>query len=113
MKVHAIHKHAQISPKKARKVICLIRGKHVEEAEYILRALPQKSARLILKVLLSAKANAVHNFELDGDELKVSEAIIDMGVPWRRMQPRGMGRADIIKRRTSHIKVSVSPKEGN
>jgi large subunit ribosomal protein L22 len=111
MKVHAIHKHAQVSPQKARKVICLIRGKDVQEAEYILRSLPHKSARLILKVLLSAKANAIHNFELNGNSLKVSEAIINMGTPWRRVMPKGMGRADIIKKRTSHILVAASPKE--
>ncbi len=113
MKVQAIHKHAQISPLKARKVMCLIRGKDVLEAEYILRALPQKAAKLILKVLMSAKANAVHNYQLDGDNLKVAEAIIDMGTPWRRVQSRGMGRADIIRKRTSHIKVAVVDKEAN
>ena len=112
MKVHAIHKFAMIAPQKARKVICMIRGKTVDEAEYILRALPQKAARLILKVTLSAKANAVNNFEMDPDTLYVTEAIIDMGKPWRKMLPRGMGRGDIIKRRTSHIKVVVDSVEG-
>ena len=111
MKVHAIHKHAMIAPQKARKVIGMIRGKAVDEAEYLLRALPQKSAQLILKVLLSAKANAINNFQMDGDTLFVKEAVIDMGKPWRRMLPRGMGRADIIKRRTSHIYVAVDSLE--
>lgn len=112
MKVHAIHKHAMIAPQKARKVIGMIRGKTVEEAEYILRALPQKAARLILKVTLSAKANAVNNFEMDPNTLYVREAVIDMAKPWRKMLPRGMGRGDIIKRRTSHIKVVVDSVEG-
>jgi len=109
----AIHKHAQVAPEKASKVVRLIRGKMVEEAEYILRSLPHKSARLILKVLLSAKSNAVNNYQLDGDDLYVAYAVTNMGTPWRRVQSRGMGRADIIKKRTSHIIVGLLPKEGH
>lgn len=108
----AIHKHAQIAPEKANKVMRLIRGKMVEEAEYILRSLPHKSARLILKVLLSAKANAINNYQLH-DDLYIAYAVINMGTPWRRVQSRGMGRADIIKKRTSHIIVGLLPKEGH
>lgn len=111
MKVHAIHKHAMIAPQKARKVIGMIRSKTIDEAEAILLSLPHKAARLILKVMLSAKANAVNNFEMNPDTLYVHEAVIDMGKPWRKMLPRGMGRADIIKRRTSHIKVVVDSVE--
>lgn len=105
----AILRHVQISPSKARLVIGLIRGKQVDEAEAILRALPHKAAKLILKVLRSAAANATHNAHQDREELKVSAAYINMGTPWRRIQPRGMGRGDIIKKRTSHICVEVSP----
>ncbi len=105
----AILRHAPISPTKARLVICMIRGKQVDEAEAILRALPHKAAKLILKVLKSAAANAVHNANADRDALKVSKAYINMATPWRRVQPRGMGRADGIKKRTSHICVEVTP----
>jgi large subunit ribosomal protein L22 len=105
----AFLRHVQISPYKARLVIGLIRGKQVDVAEAILRSLPHKAAKLILKVLKSAAANAVHNDHQDREDLIVSKAYIDMGTPWRRMQPRGMGRGDIIKKRTSHICVEVTP----
>jgi large subunit ribosomal protein L22 len=105
----AILRHVQISPSKARLVIGLIKGKQVDEAEAILRALPHKAARLILKVVKSAAANAVNNAHQDREELIVSKAYVNMGTPWKRMQPRGMGRGDIIKKRTSHICVEVTP----
>ncbi|MBP7733428.1 MAG: 50S ribosomal protein L22 [Caldisericia bacterium] len=105
----AVLRHVQISPRKARLVIGMIRGKQVDEAEAILHALPHKAAKLILKVVKSAAANAVHNDHQDRQTLKVTKAYINMGTPWRRIQPRGMGRGDIIKKRTSHICVEVTP----
>ncbi len=112
MEALARARFVRISPKKARLVIDRIRGKPVEEARRILAFSPKKAARIIRKVLESAVANAVNNFEMDEDALWVVKAYVDEGPRMRRLKPRAFGRADIIQRRTSHITVVVAEKEG-
>lgn len=111
MQAKAIAKYIRISPRKARQVIDLIRGKKVNEAFAILRFTPHKATESISKVLKSAVANAEHNYEMNTDELFVEEAYVDAGPSLKRVMPRAMGRADIIKRRSSHITVVVSEKK--
>lgn len=111
MEAKAIAKFIRVSPRKARMVVDLIRGKKVEEALAILRYTPNKAAAAVSKVVKSAAANAEHNNEMDKDELIVSQIFVDQGPSLKRMMPRAMGRADIIKRRTSHITVVVSDKK--
>lgn len=107
----AIAKHIRISPRKVRQVVDLIRGKRVNEALAILKFTPQRAASAIAKVVMSAAANAEHNFEMDKDALIVAEAFVDQGPSLKRIKPRAMGRADQIKRRTSHITVVVREKK--
>ncbi|MEG6523417.1 50S ribosomal protein L22 [Desulfotomaculum sp. 1211_IL3151] len=111
MEAKAIAKFIRVSPRKARMVVDLIRGKKVEEALAILRYTPNKAAAAVSKVVKSAAANAEHNNDMDKDELVVSQIFVDQGPSLKRMMPRAMGRADIIKRRTSHITVVVSDKK--
>lgn len=111
MQAKAIAKYIRISPRKVRQVIDLIRGKDIAEAYAILKFTPNRATDPINKVLKSAVANAEHNYELDTDKLFVKEAYVDAGPSLKRMMPRAMGRADIIKRRTSHITVIVSEKK--
>ncbi|GAB6178899.1 50S ribosomal protein L22 [Desulfotomaculum defluvii] len=111
MEARAIAKFIRVSPRKARMVVDLIRGKKVEEALAILRYTPNKAAAAVTKVVKSAAANAEHNNDMDKDELVVSQIFVDQGPSLKRMMPRAMGRADIIKRRTSHITVVVSDKK--
>lgn len=111
MEAKAIAKHIRISPNKARQVVDLIRGKRADEALAILRFLPKRGAEPIEKCLKSAIANAEHNFELDPDDLYVSKIYVDQGPTLKRYKPRARGRADIMRRRTSHITVVVSEKE--
>ncbi|HCP14340.1 MAG TPA: 50S ribosomal protein L22 [Peptococcaceae bacterium] len=106
----AIARHVRISPRKARAVIDLIRGKDLREAEAILKFTVHKGTESIGKVLQSAAANAEHNFEMNRDALFVKEAYVDGGPVLKRVMPRAMGRADIIKKRTSHITIVVSEK---
>ncbi len=106
----AIARHVRISPRKARAVIDLIRGKDLREAEAILKFTVHKGTESIGKVLQSAAANAEHNFEMNRDALFVKEAYVDGGPVMKRVMPRAMGRADIIKKRTSHITIVVSEK---
>lgn len=107
----AIARFIKLSPRKARQVIDLIRGKNVAEAFAILRFTPHKATESISKVLKSAVANAEHNDEMNVDNLYVKEAYVDEGPTFKRIMPRARGSADIIKKRTSHITVVVSEKE--
>ena len=107
----AIAKYILISPRKARQVIDLIRGKNVAEAFAILKFTPHKATEPISKALKSAVANAEHNYELDGDKLFVKEAYVDAGPSLKRIRARAQGRADVIKKRTSHITVVVTEKK--
>lgn len=102
----------RVSPLKARLVINEIRGKPVAEARRLLALSPKKAARIIKKVLDSAVANAVHNFDMDEGKLWVVKAYVDEGPRLKRLNPRAFGRADIIQRRLSHITIVVGEKEG-
>ena len=111
MQAKAIAKYIRISPRKARQVIDLIRGKGIAEAFAILKFTQHKATESVDKVLKSAVANAEHNYEMNADKLYVKEAYVDAGPTLKRIMPRAMGRADLIKKRTSHITVIVSEKK--
>ena len=104
----ATAKTVRVSPRKSRLVIDLIRGKSVGEAISILKFSPNKAAGIIEKVLMSAIANAENNFDLDVEDLVVSEAFINEGPTMKRFRPRAKGSASPINKRTSHITVVVS-----
>ncbi len=103
----AILRHVRIPPRKARLAVDLVRGKHVGEAITILNQLPNKSARITLKVLQSAIANAVHNNQMDPRLLYVERAYVDEGSRWKRILPKDRGRAFRILKRTSHITIEL------
>jgi len=111
MEARAIARYIRGSPFKARQVADLIRGKDVSEAIGILKYTNKKSAPLIGKVLDSAIANAEHNFDMDSDELYISQILIDEGPTLKRMRPRAYGRADVRRHRTSHITVVLRERE--
>ena len=103
-------KTVRVSPRKSRLVIDLIRGKSVAEAIAILKFTPNKAAGIIAKVLMSAVANAENNFDLDVENLVVSEAFVNEGPTMKRFRPRAKGSASPINKRTSHVTVVVSEK---
>lgn len=107
----AISRFARLSPRKARLVVDLIRGRDAAAALNILKFTPKAAARVIEKVLKSAIANAVDREIGDPDELRVSRAYVDGGPIMKRFSARSMGRANPIKKRTSHITLVVSPKQ--
>ncbi|MFD2925230.1 50S ribosomal protein L22 [Halobacillus naozhouensis] len=111
MQAKAVAKTVRIAPRKARLVIDLIRGKNVGEAIATLRLTQRGASPVVEKVLKSAIANAEHNYEMDPDNLYVSEAFVNEGVTLKRFRPRAMGRASQINKRTSHITVVVSEKK--
>ncbi|CAM4239398.1 MULTISPECIES: 50S ribosomal protein L22 [Listeria] len=104
----AVAKTVRIAPRKARLVMDLVRGKQVGEAVAILKLTPKAASPIIEKVLKSAIANAEHNYDLDVNNLVISEAFVDEGPTLKRFRPRAMGRASAINKRTSHITVVVS-----
>lgn len=107
----AVCRFVRISPRKARQVMDMVRGKSVDEALDVLTFLPKKAARLIEKVVKSAAANAENNFGMTRDILYISKAYVDGGPAIKRWLPRAYGRATPIKKRSSHITVFVSEKE--
>lgn len=111
--VKATARTVRIAPRKVRLVVDLIRGKKIGEAVAILRHTPKAASPVVEKVLKSAVANAEHNYELDVDNLVISEVFVDEGPTMKRFRPRAQGRASAINKRTSHITVVVSEqKEG-
>ncbi|KHO63426.1 MULTISPECIES: 50S ribosomal protein L22 [Thermoanaerobacter] len=111
MEARAIARYVRISPRKVRLVLNLIRGKHVDEALTILRFTPKRASGIVAKVLKSAIANAENNHGMNRDNLYVAKAVADEGPTMKRVFPRAMGRADIIRKRTSHITIVVKEKE--
>lgn len=107
----AIARTVRIAPRKVRLVVDLIRGKQVGEAVAILRHTQKAASPVVEKVLKSAVANAEHNYELDVNNLVVSEIFVDEGPTLKRFRPRAQGRASAINKRTSHITVVVSEKK--
>ncbi|BDH63657.1 50S ribosomal protein L22 [Ureibacillus massiliensis 4400831 = CIP 108448 = CCUG 49529] len=107
----AIARTVRIAPRKVRLVVDLIRGKQVGEAVAILRHTPKAASPVVEKVLKSAVANAEHNYELDVNNLVVSEIFVDEGPTLKRFRPRAQGRASAINKRTSHITIVVSEKK--
>lgn len=105
MEVKAVTRYVRISPRKARLVTELIKGKPVEEALTILRFVPKKAARLVDKTLRSAVANAEQNPNIDVDTLYIKRIFVDGGPTMKRWRARAMGRATKIIKRTSHITV--------
>ena len=98
------------TPQKTRLVADLIRGKEVLEAENILRFTPRRAAKPILKLLQSAKANAVNNHDMFEDTLFVSKIMVDEGPVLKRFLPRARGRADLLRKRTSHVTIILEEK---
>jgi large subunit ribosomal protein L22 len=105
MEVRAVTRYVRISPRKARLVTELIKGKPVEEALTILRFVPKKAARLVDKTLRSAVANAEQNPNIDVDTLYIKRIFVDGGPTMKRWRARAMGRATKIIKRSSHITV--------
>lgn len=108
MKYRAIHRHADVSPRKLRPFAQLIRGRQADEALELLKFLPNRGARLLEAVLKSALGNAQDRGSLDTDDLVVAEACIDGGPFLPRHQPRARGTAYPIKKRYAHIRVVLS-----
>lgn len=101
-------RHLRVSAYKAREVLDLIRGLHVDDADGVLEFTDRAVAAEIRKVLAAAVANAEHNDEIDPNELHVSACYADEGPTLKRWRPRARGRATRIRKRSCHITIIVS-----
>jgi ribosomal protein L22 len=106
--VRARARYVRTSARKARMICGQLKGKSVPEARAILAFTPREVARAWSKLLESAVANAESNHELLEDDLVVREAYADEGPTIRRFRPRAMGRATAIRKRTSHLTITLA-----
>lgn len=107
----AVLKYARISSRKVKIVIDLIKDKGIDEAYAILRYTPKAASEILYKLLKSAEANASNNNGLNRDELIVTDAFANQGPTLKRIMPRAQGRANRIRKRTSHVTLVVKEKK--
>ena len=109
MIVKAEGKYVRISPKKTRRVIDLVRGENVLQAQAILKNLKNRPKEHLKKILNSAIANAkVKGFS--PEQLYISRIVCEGGPMWKRYRAEAFGRASVIRKRTSHIKIELDLK---
>jgi len=107
----AILRGVRISPQKVRLVVDVVRGKPVDLALAILRNMPQKAAGEVARTIKSAAANAENNMKMSPEDLVVKTIFADEGPAMKRMSFRARGRANVIRKRSSHITVIVDDGE--
>ena len=106
MEGKASAKYVRIAPRKVRRSIDMIRGRHVDDARRVLRFSQLGPNPIVLKVLNSAVANAEQRNAIP-ENLYVAGAWVDEGPTLKRFRPRAYGRATRIRKRTSHVTVEV------
>jgi large subunit ribosomal protein L22 len=110
MEVRAVAKYVRVSSQKIRGLVWAIKGKPVEAALDRLKFMPQKSAKVVEKVIRSAAANAEQNPQIDVDTLVVRNVYANQGPTLKRFRARARGRGARILKRTSHITVILAEK---
>ena len=111
MEVRAVAKDTGVSPRKARLLVDMVRGKKVDEELTILRFSPSPTARVVAKVIKSAAANAENGFQMSPSDLKIVGIFADEARTLKRFRARSRGRASPILKRSSHITVVVTEQE--
>lgn len=108
MQIRSIYRGARISAFKCREVTREIQGLPAGAAVDLLTVVPKKAARLVLKTLKSAIANAENNNNLRADKLVVQEAVVGEGPTLKRFRPKARGSAGPVRKRTSHIRIILT-----
>jgi large subunit ribosomal protein L22 len=106
-KYTAVYRFARMSARKIRPIADVVRGKYADEAMDLLKYMPNRGARMLEKVIKSALGNAENRNERDLDNLVLTDVRIDGGPMFKRVRPRARGMAFMIKKRMSHITVSL------
>ncbi len=112
MHIKAHIDNVRIAPRKVRLVAGLLRGKDVAFSLVQLQLSGKRCATLLTKLVKSAIANAQHNFKIQPDDLYISELTVDQGPTLKRFRPRAMGRAGKIRKKTSHIHLTLQSRSG-
>jgi large subunit ribosomal protein L22 len=116
METRAVSKYVRMSPRKLRRVAELIKGEQVEKALNILTFTHKAASKALYKTLKSAASNAIAaegSAKVKVDDLYVKNVTIDSGPMMKRIRPQSMGRAYVIRKRTSHVNIVVAEKENN
>ena len=113
MEVQALTRYARMTPKKVREVARTIQGRKAAEAVDYLTLIPRKSARLIVKTLKSAIANAENNQNLSADSLTVKSAIVENGPVPKRFKAGARGSAMPRRKKMSHIRIVLTDGNSN
>lgn len=116
MITRAVLRYVRISPRKVRPVIPLIKGKKPGEAIAILFSVKKRASQYLIELLESAMANAKRMQGVDVDSLYISNLIANGGPQMKRFRAASMGRAGMIRKRTSHITLELdqlAPKEAS
>jgi len=114
MKARAVNKYIRHSAKKMKPVLDMVRGKQVNTVLNMLAFMPKKSAKLVELTTRSAVSNLLNTEEgakVNPDELIIAEAYADQGPVMKRIRPRSMGRAYLIRKRTCHLTIVVATPE--
>jgi large subunit ribosomal protein L22 len=112
MEVRALASNQPVSPRKVRLVLDQIRGLPVQQAVSVLEYLPQPSAKIVLKTVKSAAANAENNYNLNPDRLLVKRAVAGDARTLKRFRARSRGRVSPLLKRSAHIEIVVEGNEG-
>lgn len=112
MEVRASAQRVRISPRKARLVVDMVRGKKVTDAIEIMKFVPNKAAEDVEKLLRSVAANAENNYDLDPNDLWIKAIFADDASQMRRFKPKARGRVGRIIRRSTHITVIAEERGG-
>lgn len=114
MEGKAVQKHLRRSPRKVRLVVDAVRGESVAGALKKLKFINKAASKPVAKVIKSAAANIRDKYQeerFDDEDLMINEIFVNEGATLKRMQPRAMGRANIIRKRTCHIHVVVAKEQ--
>lgn len=111
MEIIAQASSIRTSPRKIRLVADAVRSLSLDQALVMLKAIRKRAGEPLFKVLKQAQANAVNNFKLAKDKLKIKTIEINTGPTYKRGRAVSKGRGHSIKKRTSHIKVVLWDKK--
>lgn len=111
MEARAIVRYVRMSPQKARLVVDLVRGEKVSNAVNLLRFTNKATARVIEKLILSARANAENKNVADPDEMKIKTIFVDKGPVMKRHLSRSRGRMNVVLKPFSHVTVVLEETE--
>ena len=112
MEVTARLNNLRIAPRKVRLLAALVRGRQIGDAVLALEFRAKRAARPLKKLILSAAADAEHNFKLKKGDMVIKRVVVDSAVTMKRYMPRAFGRAAMIRKRGSNITVTLVSRTG-